>query len=82
MAEWRRVTGRVVTADSRPVAGAQLSLGDIPGLPEMSVIADENGRFVLHLPRIALELAAHNPSGRRAVGTIGKDDTEILLIEH
>lgn len=80
MAEWRTVAGTVVGADGRPVPGARVALGDIPGLPETALVVDDDGRFTAHLPAFGLCLTAFDAQGRSASAWIDGDDDDVRII--
>ena len=59
------VTGVVVFATGQPVAGALIVIVDatVP-MPEIALVADERGRFTIHLPEGSFRLRAES-GGRR-----------------
>jgi hypothetical protein len=56
--------GRVVDAQGRPVPNAHVVIvrGSVP-MPEIALLSDESGRFVLRLPEGVFTLRAHGPAG-------------------
>jgi hypothetical protein len=56
--------GRVVDRDGSPVPHARIVIVAAPvPMPEIALVADEQGRFSLRLPPGAFTLRAHGPSG-------------------
>jgi len=57
-------SGYVVDAAGEPVPGATIAIveSSVP-MPEIALLADENGRFVLRLPPGRFVLRAHGPGG-------------------
>jgi hypothetical protein len=75
--------GRVVDAGGEPVPEATIAIieSSVP-MPEIALLADEEGRFVLRLPPGSFTLQAHDwqgASGEVAL-EIGEEGTEFLLV--
>ena len=74
--------GYVVDADGAPVPEATIVIlkSSVP-MPEIALLADENGRFVLRLPPGRFTLRAHGAGG--AIGDVdfeSEPDAEDIVI--
>lgn len=75
--------GSVVDAHGEPVAEATIVIieSSVP-MPEIALLADEDGRFVVRLPRGQFTLRAHNWEGEsgEAALEIGEEGTEFVIV--
>jgi hypothetical protein len=67
----------VIDADGRPVRGALVGVewGTV-AVPEIALVADDDGRFVIDLPPGRFRIGVHAPDGRRGVlevDVVGKE---------
>ncbi|MGF1465606.1 MAG: carboxypeptidase-like regulatory domain-containing protein [Sandaracinaceae bacterium] len=82
MTRGTRHPGRVLEASGAPAAGALVAVewSDVP-VPEVALVADADGGFVLFLPAGRFRIAAH-ARGRRATVEVEaprEEDIEIVL---
>ena len=78
----RPVSGRVVDAAGAPVAGARVTIVESPSpMPEMAMLADDDGRFSLHLPLGRFVLRADGAEGERGEAVVEgvRDDVTIRV---
>lgn len=82
MTSLSEVVGRVVDADGAPVPDARVVIvaGSVP-MPEIALLCDEDGRFVLRLPPGTFTLRAHGPTGSGDVAVRSPPpDGEVVVV--
>ena len=76
----RPVHGRVVDSAAVPVSGARVTIVESPSpMPEMSMLADGEGRFSLNLPPGRFVLRADGKDGQRGEAIVGGVQEEVTI---
>jgi hypothetical protein len=76
----REREGRVLDAEGRPVPGALVTVvsGTVP-VPEIALIADNEGRVRLRLADGHYRLRAISPTGQSGEGEVSGADTNFVI---